>query len=143
MKKYYTIFFTTIVCLSTTYSQKNPTDKIKGEFVSFWAQTIWSYEFSLDNTYKYQTSGHFGNTITTGQYRIYQDTITLTAFPQNQQRDTSVYFKTDTLIIDSNDCLIDLSMGYEHLRVTNKNDAIYSSKKRNLKLPGRPIIIEN
>lgn len=143
MKKYFTIFVASFCYASTSFPQNSERTKIIGTFAALWAETLCLYEFNLDGTYQYETSGHFGNSVTIGKYRIIHDTIILTASPKSQQRNTSFYFKTDTLIIHNDNCLLDLSLGYEHLRLQTKNDTIYAGKRRNLKLPGRPIIIEN
>jgi hypothetical protein len=141
MKKHF-IFLTTIFISLSSYSQSNSKVKIKGTFTALWAETLWSYTFKLDNKYKFETSGHFGNTITKGLYKIIQDTIFLTAFPQSQQVDPNTYFTTDTLLIDNDNCLIN-HLGYEHIRLKHKNDRIYASKRRDLKLPGRPVMVDD
>jgi hypothetical protein len=142
MKRHY-IFWTTVFISLCSYSQSNSTTKIRGTFIALWAETLWSYNFKLDNTYQFETSGHFGNTITKGLYKIIQDTIILTAFPKSQQVDPNTYFINDTLLIDNDNCLIGLHLGYEHIRIKHKNNRIYASKRRNLNLPGRPVIIDD
>ena len=142
MKKHF-IFLTTIFISLSSYSQSNSKVKIKGTFTALWAETLWSYNFKLDNTYQFKTSGHFGYTITKGLYKIIQDTIILTAFPKRQQVDPNTYFINDPLLIDNDNCLIDLRLGYEHIRIKHKNDRIYASKRRNLNLPGRPVIMDD
>ena len=142
MKKYYSTLVAIVFFSAGAYSQNTGEKEIKGTFVGLWAGTVWSYVFNSDKTYKYQSTGHFGNSLTLGQYRISQDTLILNAFSKSQQRDTNFYFQTDTLIIDSDNCLIDLTTGYEHLRLKEENDTVYASKRRNLKLLGRPVLIE-
>jgi hypothetical protein len=141
MKHLLIILILAIFSLSKLYSQVLAAINVTGRYVALWGETIWAYNFNPDNTYVYQTSGHFGNIKTIGKYKISKDTIVLTAFSKDLQEDPNRYFKADTLIIQSDSCLINLQTGYEHLRL-KPNQEIYTSKKRNLKLSGLPIITE-
>ena len=122
--------------------QKTLPKSLNGTYMALWGETVWSYKFNRDSSYINQTSGHFGDINTKGRYKISNDTVTLTAFPINLQENPNSYFKTDTLIIDSDSCLIDLTTRHEHILRKNDSGVIFESKKRNLELPGRPIVIE-
>ena len=125
------------------FAQNYSNTKLKGRYVALLAETRWIYEFNLNDTYTFRTLGHFGNSTTKGFYTITKDTIFLTAFPKEKQNNPDFYFASDALILENDTCLINLSTGHEHLLMKNKNDTIYSSRRRNLKLPGRPLVIEN
>jgi hypothetical protein len=141
--KKYILFPTLLLSLSLTFSQTDSKTKLKGTYIALVAETRWIYEFNLNYTYTFKTIGHFGNSTTKGYYTINQDTIFLTAFTKQKQNNPNFYFESDTLVLEGDTCLIKLSTGYEHLLIKNKNDTIYSSRRRNMRLPGRPLIVEN
>lgn len=137
------LLLTLLLSLSLAFSQTNSKKNLKGTYVALLAETRWIYQFNLNHTYTYKTIGHFGNSTTKGYYRISQDTIILTAFAREKQSNPNFYFKSDTLILESDTCLIKISTGYEHCLIKNKHDTIYSARRRNMKLQGHPLIIEN
>lgn len=104
--------------------------RTKGIYATLWGETIWAYQLYPDNTYLYQTSGHFGFTETIGSYRIVADSIYLTAFPAEKQKDRKSHFIADTLLIISKDTLVDRSTRYEHLWRKDLGGSIYAGKKR-------------
>jgi len=132
------VFFYCERCNSQTF----PTKRIKGTYNALFAETLWSYKFNPNQTYVYQTSIHFGYSKTKGRYKINGDTIILKAFPAHKQKDPNFFLKSDTLLIQSDTCLIPINSGYEHLLIKNKHQTLYTSKKRDLALPGRPIVRE-
>ncbi|MFT3750457.1 MAG: hypothetical protein QM768_19240 [Agriterribacter sp.] len=70
------------------------------------------------------------NNITIGSYRIVADSIYLTAFPAEKQKDRKIHFIADTLLIIGKDPLGDLSTRHEHLWRKNLGGSIYAGKKR-------------
>jgi hypothetical protein len=104
---------------------------LAGSYHGSWARTVWSYTFNSDNTYQYETNGHFGNTYTTGKFEILNDTVFLSPYPKEQQRNELYYHHKDTLLIDGDSCLIQISLRYDYCK-RKKSDRfiIHSSKIR-------------
>jgi hypothetical protein len=109
---------------------QNSSKNITGVFVGRWASTEWIYVFDKDNTFTFNTSGHFGFTNTAGQYRLSGDTIFLKSFPKEQQKDSNFLQINETLIIDGDSCIIDLSLGYGYCKRKNNGFIIYQSRQR-------------
>jgi len=126
--------------VNNPYAQSVTNKNISGTYASLWAETVWTFNFKSNNTYTYSTRGHFGNGTTLGKYKIKKDTVFLTAFPNQKQKDKNGYAKSDTLLIESVQCLIMFPSGYECLFIKNKKEPIENSKRRNLNVPGRPVI---
>ncbi|MBN9296970.1 MAG: hypothetical protein J0I41_08155 [Filimonas sp.] len=116
--------------------------KEESRYVSFWGETKWVYRFGPNYTYENQISGHFGYLTTKGSYKINRDTIILSAYSSKKQPNPKSYIHADTLIIDTDQCLIDKSTGYEyHLQKRGADTfPFHVTRRRNLKLPGRLVI---
>lgn len=116
----------------------NKQQRVSGECVSLWGETLWTYKFRLNGSYAYSTAGHFGYSKTVGTYRVNNDTLFLTALPSNKQSDPKFYFKADTLFKLSDTCFVDLSLGYEYCKA--KGRTIRASRKRDVHQKGMPVI---
>jgi hypothetical protein len=103
-----------------------------GKFISWWGDTDWIYTFDSLGKYEFVTRGHFGFSTT--------NTIYLTAFPKSEQPDSNFYIKNDTLLIETNSCLLDVPLGYEYNIEDTTQKVFYESKRRDMTKKGHPII---
>jgi len=125
-----------IRCKKASKNQKT----ITGKFVSFWGDTHWIYTFDSLAKYEFVIRGHLGFSTTKGTYRISNNTIYLTAFPKVEQQDSNFYFEKDTLLIESDSCLLGVPLGYEHNLENTTQKIFYESKRRDITKKGYPII---
>jgi hypothetical protein len=109
---------------------QNPNRDIRGVYVGRWATTQWTYVFAEGNIFTFNTAGHFGFTNTMGKYHLSGDTIFLKSFPKEQQKDTDFLSFSDTLIIDGDSCIIDLSLGYDYCKGKRNEFIIHESRQR-------------
>jgi hypothetical protein len=113
---------------------------IEGAFEGSWAETVWSFEFSKDNTYKRTSDGHFGNTEVFGKYKINRDTILLTSYENTDGTISEKY------LIDGDSCIIDINLKFDYCKTKpgkiENNEIIYQpmrqSRKRNIIYPQLP-----
>ena len=101
---------------------------ITGEYFGAWARSRFVYSFTKDNTFSFTTAGHIGNSKTLGTFSISGDTIFLTPYPKEKQK--GAYSTNQTLLIDGDSCIIELSVGYDYCKQTKKEKYIYNSKRR-------------
>lgn len=94
-------------------------------YEGWWANTKWTFEFKKDGKYKRVSSGHYGNTIVKGKYRINKDTIQiLTGFENSHGTINEKY------LIAKDSAIIDLNLYYDY-KLKTLNENFYNSKKRN------------
>ncbi len=114
---------------SVLWGQK-PNKRVKGIYVGWWGTTQWTYIFDTDTTFTFNTAGHFGFTNTVGQYHISGDTLFLISNPKKLQKDTNALILNDTLMIEGDSCIIDLSLGYDYCKSKNNEINIHQSRQR-------------
>src|SRR5574343_71381 len=85
-------------------------------FLGWWGDTMWEFHFSKNGRYKRISSGHYGFTTVKGKYKFANDTIQILSGFENTHGTVNEYY-----IIDENDILIDLSLGYGHPKMVNSN----------------------
>lgn len=107
-------------------SKKN----ITGIYVGWWGTTQWTYIFDKENTFIFNTAGHFGFTNTKGNYHLSGDTIFIKSFPKEQQKGKNFLSLNDTLISDGDSCIIDLAVGYDYCKGTDNKSTIHPSRQR-------------
>lgn len=123
------LFLSVIVFPLTLFGQQK-SQVLTGKYVGFCARTQWHFTFKNDNTYLFETIGHFGNTNTVGQYNISSDTVFLKPYPIEQQKSKFYYHYIDTLLIDGDSCLIHASLRYDYCKRKNGDRFFHSSRKR-------------
>lgn len=106
-------------------------------FSGQWAETAWTFEFHKDGTFIRTSSGHFGNPIYKGTYRISADTVRMLNGFEHTSGTISEYY-----LLDKDSMLIDLTNFYDYS--PNHRGWTYVSKKRydilkkpNFDLPNR------
>lgn len=100
--------------IKTSYSQT-----IQASYTGCWAETIWKFEFAKDSTYKRTSSGHYGNTIVSGKYKINSDTLILLGGYENTSGTVNKYY-----LIDGDSCIIDLKLLYDYCTTRPKKVTI-------------------
>jgi len=88
-----------------SYSQS-----IKGNYYGYWIDTNWKFEFSNNYKYKWTSSGHYGDTMFKGNYKIHADTIILTSGYENKDGVNKYY------LIDGDTCIIDIDLKYDYCK---------------------------
>lgn len=73
-----------------------------------WASSFWTFEFHLNNHYTRTSSGHYGNTVVEGDYRIHNDTLELLNGFELSSGTVNRYY-----VIDGNR-IIDLEILYDY-----------------------------
>ena len=103
--------------VSLTFLSAKSEKKITGYYAGYWAQTSWEYKFYDNNTFWFESSGHFGNTLSSGQYSINQDTLELNSIPTDTIKKEIFYnFKRDKYLIEGDSCIVDLQTGYDYCK---------------------------
>ena len=128
-----------IIFLITTLQGASNKNGIEGSYYGSWGQTNWEYHFNSNGTFTFESTGHFGNTLSSGNYYLSNDTLTLNSV-ESDTVDIEVYHKINNKIflIDGDSCLIDPATGYDYCKthltiIENKNDTIFTinqSRKR-------------
>jgi len=113
----------------TLLGQQKPLALI-GKYEGFWATTHWNFIFRSDNSYLFETRGHFGNTNTIGQFTISSDTVFLKPLPYELQKSEIYYNHIDTLLIDGDSCLINASLRYDYCKRKKGDIFFHYSRKR-------------
>lgn len=91
-----------------------------GVYCSTRTQTFWIYEFFSDSLFEFRTQGHFGNTITKGNFSVNGDTLTMKPYSIEKQPEKSSYFKSlDTLLITSDTTLISITGAYHYCMISD------------------------
>lgn len=112
-----------IIILIVFFINSNLTfgQNIEKSFLGWWGDTFWEFNFSKNGNYERITSGHFGFTKSKGKYKIENDTIKIVSGYEDSHGTIN-----DKYIIDENDILIDLKLGYGHKRIfdSDKNKKI-------------------
>ncbi|GAB4382914.1 MAG: hypothetical protein Kow0075_14930 [Salibacteraceae bacterium] len=125
---------TTIKTIATlillTVSQLVIGQTFEKSFQGWWATTSWTFDFKEDGTYKRTSSGHYGNTVVEGKYKINGDTITLLTGFENTHGTVN-----QTYILDKDSLLIDLDLRYDYAPISNEQANFYNSKIRQVKYP--------
>lgn len=83
-------YFVLFLISNTSYSQA-----IQASYTGYWAQTIWEFEFFKDSTYKRTSSGHYGNTVVSGNYKISKDTLVLISGYKDSHGTVNKYYLID------------------------------------------------
>lgn len=118
-------FFLIITLLYATATTGQSSRKvIKGKYSGWWADTYWTYTFDKKNIFHFLTRGHYGNSSTVGKYLISGDSIFIKAFP------TAKTFLIDTLLIDGDSCIIELSTRYDYCKKKRSQKIPHESRKR-------------
>lgn len=82
---------------------------LKKRYGSCWGDTDWVFEFKANGKYTRTSTGHFGNTVAKGRYKIQNDTLVLKSGYKKTYGTVNEFYKiaNDTLLID-----MDLGYGY-------------------------------
>ena len=123
------LFFLLVIFPVSLIGQKTET-KIAGEYEGSWAMSFWFYAFKKDNTYQFETHGHFGNSTTIGEYNISGDTLYLKPFTIEKQKNKSFIPSRDTLLLDGDSCIVNISLGYDYCKKKKTDNFIHNSRKR-------------
>jgi len=105
------------------------TKNISCNYYGWWADTRWEYIFSKNNNFIFNTGGHFGNTHTMGIYHFSGDTIFLLPFAKEKQTDSGYLYLKDSLLIEGDSCVIQLSTGYDYCKGKQRELFIQHSRK--------------
>lgn len=111
---------------------------ITGTYSSWWASTWWEFRFLMNNTYIRTSSGHYGNTVVNGEYKVSNDTIILVSGFKNTHGTVN-----EKYLIDGDSCIIDIDLKYDYcktktVRQGNEGVALRASLKRNILYPQVP-----
>ncbi|MGB0868307.1 MAG: hypothetical protein ACPGSD_01805 [Flavobacteriales bacterium] len=119
---------------------------IKGNFKGWWASTSWEYEFKENNTFTFKSLGHFGNTFTSGKYKMIGDTIFLNSKKTRNILNNSIELNDKKLLIDGDSCIIDFYLRFDYCNSNIqkryyefepgvKSEMDHNSRIRNIKYP--------
>jgi hypothetical protein len=109
MKKYLFVI-TLILSCKMAFGQG-----IEKKFIGMWAETIWEFHFSENGKFEIISSGHFGNTIIKGKYKIVNNTI------QIMSEEESAGTISEKYIISKEDILIDLGLGFGYRKFSDSD----------------------
>lgn len=97
--------------------------KLTGYYAGYWARTSWEYKFYDNNTFWFKSSGHFGNTLSSGHYSINQDTLMLTSVLTDTIKKEVFYkFSEDKFLIEGDSCIVNLQTGYDYCKTQAQVD---------------------
>lgn len=127
-------FFTGILLL--LFTSKVEGQSISGVYSGWWGSTWWEFRFLMNNTYIRTSTGHYGNTVVNGEYKLRKDTIILIRGFENTHGTVN-----EKYLIDGDSCIIDIDLGYDYCK-TRQGDANsfgrHVSVKRNILYPQLP-----
>lgn len=89
---------------------------IEKNFIGMWAETFWEFRFYENGKFERISSGHFGNTLAKGKYKIENDTIKIVSGYEDSYGTINNQY-----LIDENDILIDLKLGYGYKRILDSD----------------------
>lgn len=99
-----------IVCLLLFFFAKSQAQTLQPKYAAYWGQTIWTYEFFFEDTsFKRTTSGHYGNTVAEGYYKLKKDTVVIGMGYEGIHGTFDQYF-----LLDGDSCIIELSTKYDY-----------------------------
>jgi len=128
---------TTIKTIATlillTVSQMVIGQTFEKSFQGWWATTSWTFDFKENSTYSRTSSGHYGNTVVEGKYKLNEDTITLLTGFENTSGTVNQKY-----LLDKDSMLIDLYLRYDYAPISNEQTTFYNSKVREVKYPQTP-----
>jgi len=122
--------FSIFLFIATPCFAQVDTKNITGKYFGAWARSRFTYSFAKDKTFSLITAGHFGNTKTVGTFSISGDTIYLTPYPKEKQKDKYALNSNQILLIDGDSCIIELSVGYDYCKQSRKEKYFHSSNRR-------------
>lgn len=111
---------------------------IEESFFGSWGQTNWTFEFKNDNTYKSNSTGHFGSSNVEGRYQMSGDTISLIT---GSEKISGIPAPKYLLTHDS--FLVDLQLFYDYKMITKKNEHYFSKKRNDILTPNLIIFVGN
>lgn len=114
---------------------------IGGFYCGAWGKTTWEYDFKKDGSFSFQSSGHFGNTHSSGEYSIKGDTLILNSVLSDTIDEKGFYtIRNHQFLMDADSCIISLGTGYDYckthrkaLKASNSEETLYyigNSRKR-------------
>ncbi len=96
--------------------QKQP--RLEGDYHAYWAETHWNYHFEDNGTFRFETSGHFGDAHSAGLYQVNGDTFVLNSDPKPPKVENHEYlvFKNDLFVLSDSagNCFQSLTEGPEY-----------------------------
>ncbi len=96
-----------------------------------WASTFWKFEFTKDGKFKRTSRGHFGNTVKTGKYKIFKDTLEITEGYQNTAGTINQFY-----LIQEDSCIVDIRLRYAYCILDKNQKWQYEDeRKREIKYP--------
>ena len=77
----------------------------------------WTYSFKKNMIFSCSTAGHYGYFTATGKFSISGDTIYIKSSEKRNKKSNHFMAITDTLLIQGDSCLIDLSRQYKYCKI--------------------------